>query len=64
MNYLVELRKALEDKLKEADGKITHGSPADFAEYRFLVGVRGGLEHAAVEVAEMIERLARNEDSE
>lgn len=64
MSYLAELRKTLEEKLGQTDAKITHGSPADFSEYRFLVGVRGGLEHALVELNEMIERIAKSEESE
>jgi hypothetical protein len=64
MNYLVELRKSLEQKLEEANGHILKGSPSDFAEYRQMVGVAAGLEHALVELNEMIARIAKSEDQE
>lgn len=64
MNYLAELRKLLEDKLIAAKEHVAGGGAGDFAEYRHLVGVREGLEHALVEVVEMMQRVAKSEESE
>ena len=65
MDFIEAYRKSLTESLQESSESISNGTCTDFAEYRYKVGFRRGIQHAQFKFQDMVKQyvLEENEDS-
>lgn len=64
LDFIEAYRKTLTESLQEAGEGIANGNCTDFAEYRYKVGFRRGIQHAQFKFQDIVKQYVLEESED